>query len=219
MVFKRYRKSATGKKVPKAVKSYVHKALANEIETKNISATFTQVGGIATGITNAGSMYSIGAVAQGINVNERTGNAITPRRMHIRVIGTNPLAGINNWVRVIILQSLLQTGVTLLTPAGVLATTAIVGETVVSPYNTAQISNKRFKVLYDKKKYLEDGVGGANQFNIVLRKNLASKIHYTGAAATDLGKGSLQMLFIADDVASANSPGAVWGTQLFYDDA
>jgi hypothetical protein len=87
----------------------------------------------------------------------------------------------------------------------------------VSLYNTDSTVNKEFDVLSDRSFNINVGAGLTKVIDLNFsKKKLNRLIHFNGAAATDIGKGNIQLILISD---AANGPLVDYSYQCWYKDA
>jgi len=203
------------KKVSAPVKSYVKRAVLNQNETCNITTQATiAVGAAATNYT--GSIVNLQPVAQGLNVNDRVENVITPVKLSLKLDWDQLVAVTRTAVRTIVFRSKQQPNNTVPTTASVLASVGS-GFATVSGYTTASVSNKLYDILYDKTIVMDtvgDGQRKHQRISLIKKIN-GRKIHYNGAGIADYGKGCLFMLIISDQP-TATSPSLNHSLQLYY---
>lgn len=205
-------------RVAEATKEYVHKAINSSEEQKNVStAANIAAGAAASNFT--GSIINLQPIIQGVNINERVGNVIRVNRIKIRAWYSAAVANCPTIVRYIVFRSKQQPSTTPPTTASVLATVGTFAATT-SMYGTGAESNRAYDILVDKSHVLQVPNGGSqiHLFNINLRKKVSERlVHFTGAAATDYGKGALFLLVISNQD-TATSPSFQYGLQTWYKD-
>lgn len=207
---KRFKKHA---KVSDAVKTYVHRALSSEIETKNVI-----LDNAPATIPDVGTLFVAVAPAQGDNIYERTGNVISPRRYEcrVRLIATTPAT-----IRMLLISTMQQATVTAPLIGDVLGGLgAGQVDAPLSGLNNTSSSNHDFRILHDSLHDLNVGAGLSKAFTIRLRPpTLPRKLHFNGNLATDAGKGFMYWIMAGSQPVAGNNCTAYLTEQLWYDDA
>lgn len=217
MGFKNFTKKKTGK-VSKAVKTYVHKTLSKEIETKCVTGAIVVNAAAAPSNWN-GAMYFVNQIAQGVAEGQRIGDKISPKRLKAQltfrcgaiIAGTEVYT-----IRVLVVEDLVG-DTSVVTMADVLETrgTDVAG---VSGYPINVISMPRYRYLYDKVTTIAQVGPIEHVFNINLTKKLPRKITYDGPGGGDDGRHGLYICIISDKD-TAYSPAVRGEWNLWYDDA
>lgn len=205
------------RKVSEPVKDYVSKRIKNLGETKNLTTQGTLAVGSAQ--TNwSGTVINMNPIAQGDNINDRTGNIIQPSKLAVKLDWNQAIAVTKTAVRTIVFRSKQQVNNTTPTVAQVLASTGT-GYATCCGYTSSSESNKAYDILYDKTICMDiygDGQRKHQRVNLIKKVN-DRLIHFTGSGANDYGKGNLFMLLISDQD-TATSPSVNYSLQVYYKD-
>lgn len=200
-----------GASVPKPnVRTMVKNMIDSRLEHKRCSATIT-----STDALTAGVVIPISAgVVQGDDINQRSGDVISPRTLAFRLEAQVSSASFTSYsLRCIIFQDTINPFGTLPAVTEVLATAS-----PQSCYNVVHAQQTRFKILYDG---IVNPVGQTSmtRINVVKSIPMKGKIHYsatTGAASSS--KNSLYALFITEN-SQAGITVYNWAWELVYLDA
>lgn len=212
---RRFRKG----KASKAVKKYVKKAINANIETKNVSLSVNVAAGGA-GTSYNGSLWSLTQIAQGDNINDRTGNVVKLRRVRITVSSTITAATIQTQLRLLVVRILQQPTNTAPLITNILATTGTDMATT-SQYASGPTSNNYFQVLKDKVFNLTNqGSPIVSQTWNLTKSIQKAAVHFTGANSADYGKGHVFLVLISNMASGAGaSPYTNIASQTWYKDA
>lgn len=202
-------------KVSKAVKKYVKKAIAEEVETKQFNSV--QVLTVATAdapINSAGRFATFSLMNNGTQSDERVGDVIKPTKLVIRqgcFAGTSA-----SWIRQIIFQDMDYSGTNAV--YGDLVDTGMTGtySMPLAPINK-DLKN-RFHILYDKVHHYEvAGAGGSPQYahEIVIPGHKLKKVHFVDNNGSS---GIIQQMLISS-TNLAGGPLATTTGELYYKDA
>jgi len=153
------------------------------------------------------------AVAIGDGDNQRTGNSIYVRSVNIKGSCIFNTAGgaANQFMRLMLIEDTQQISDTVPTLATVLQTTGT-GNSYNSHLNTATVG--RFKILYNKVYELDSVKAPARNFEINLP--MRHHVRYNGTASTDVQRGGLYLMAIADS--TADGPTLIYQSRTSYHD-
>ncbi len=156
-------------------------------------------------IPAAGSIVALTSIAQGDDIDARTGRKIHATSVQLKGFVTSTEASIDNTaVRIMIVRDTEQNGILPSISAAVSAPNGILEVTNVNSFLSMQLGSNRFKVLYDKRLMFESGVAnlgnGAKMSQLIsFSKKVSFPIYYSGttAAQTDHGKNNIYLLLLA----------------------
>lgn len=207
------------KKLNKKQVAQVKRIMDADEETKNL-VEVNAYGQHAAETSYDGYFYDLQEIVQGVNINERIGNVIEPKKIQIKGHVTMASDAANNRTKFRYAVVRIKQQPTSTVPATNTVLAGVGAATVTeSLWNSAGLSNKEFDILVDKSFELDlVGNGSHKSFNITLGKKLDRLIHYNGAAATNVGKGTLQLLIMSDQP-TATSPALNISHQIWYKDA
>jgi hypothetical protein len=163
----------------------------------------------STTITNTGALSSLTSViAQGDDINQRSGDQITIRKFTINfrfgAVTTNQTC------RFIVVRDMMNQG------AAPAVTDVLAAALYRSEYNpTLVVQQKRFLVVHDE--FIDSNLNGETLQTRVVVRNSPNKVFYNGAAAagTSNGKGSYWILVIGDAITGLYE----YTSQIWYTDA
>ncbi len=168
--------------------------------------------------TNGGSNFTtagfVGAltspIAQGDAINNRSGDQITVKTLRIRFNAFSLVAATSSAYRVIVFRDQMQQGAL---PA---VTDVLQNADYLSPYNFANLQQKRFVVLFDEVKAV---VGATNFQEVQTDKTYAQnvKVHYLDGTGNVSGGGKNQYFILV--IASAANGSFVYRPEVVYTDA
>lgn len=209
MPYKRFSKKSSGKVNPnwsKKVRAVVKRQLNRAIEQKHVS--YTQ----AATPTTSGVVTKLFQINQGVGEDERVGNAVRLKKLHVRSIYYNSASATNSTlVRSIYFMDKRQDYATA-------PTVTMVLESASMNANYAINYNKRFKILSDRTTALHPNFSGQiieKQVNMTLNLRDAEQLY--DDATTSLTKNGIYRLTISNQ--ATNIPNLVGFTMLKYSDA
>lgn len=197
-----YKKSRKGyrKRYSKKLKFTVKKIMNQQLEKKY------SITSVNTTITNAGSIWSISDVAQGDTDLTRDGDQLYIRSIEceIRVTAGDP----TNVMRIIVLQWIPNS-----TPnvSSILIDATTYGEMSPWTHDTRFL----FRILYDKRFYVNTTTMGNREHKTVLKRIKFRKMQFESGATT--GTNKLYVLAISDS-AAATHPILFMVTKLNFSD-
>lgn len=209
---KRFGKGKTTRALAKAAIRLAHKEMYF-FDTVNTPSSVVSNAGLVTCLTN---------VAQGDDINNRTGNAITARSLNLRILASGNAQNTINYMRVIVFMDKDNQGSNP-APGDVLQT---VGSqvSIISPLKIANLG--RFQILYDRvctfDHQVDYTVGTANNdpvgaCNLKLYKRMRTPLRFTGSSGTNIFHNAI-FLLVLSDVAS-NDPVYTFYSRIGYNDA
>lgn len=203
---KHSRRPIDGGSIRKVVRSIVE----SRLEHKRITSAGALADVSASGVVNTISMN----VAQGDDINSRSGDIIRPRNLRVKVEFVNSSSSYGSFLgRVIVFQDKLCAGST---PA---VTDVLDTANPLSGWNLVNKQANRFKILLDRSSTV---VGQTNKALVVYSVDIPLKgsIHYLGttAASTSQGRNNIFALFISSG-ASVGAWRYAWSYDLTYTDA
>lgn len=206
----RKRKNIGAGKTTRSIATKALKAAKNARSLIDASKYFIDVTGSGVTMSNNGTITLLTPIAQGDDVNNRSGNSVLAKSFRFSYdITQNTAAGqTSQMARVLIVSDKLQTG-TAPTPAQILQTLGN-ANAVNSPINVDALP--RFSVLYDRRHSLESN-GDIRQHGMC-RKHFSKRISYTGAATTDTYKNNIYLLVLSD--VAANDPLMNYSSRVGY---
>lgn len=157
-----------------------------------------------------GLTFSLNAMPQGDELNERVGLKIQPTGLFfnykLQCAASQPTV-----VRVMIYEDLQQISDSTPSSTDLLQNTA--DQSVISPLNRDEIG--RFNVLYDKRIVLNPDSGNTKVYKKGFLKKLRNA-HFNGAAGTDIQKNGLWCTILSDQ--ATNFPTHDFYSRLFFHD-
>jgi hypothetical protein len=193
----------------KSVSKQVVQILNSRIERKLVTGATAGIDWSATGTVSEISTD----IAQGDNINNRSGDVIRPIRLNFTIISRCIVAAASNVFRVILFQDTMANG------AAPLVTDVLNTAVNYSQYKPINQQSKRFKILAD---FGGVNVNLANNQESILHKSvkLRGTTHYVGTSAgsTVAGKNSIYVLFISSNI-TAGSINYRWSYSLEFTDA
>lgn len=201
------------------------KRLLPELKSHNtagLAANIVDINGTPT-------VYSLASIAQGDTSTTRDGNVIVPTKIKMRITATlaQNASHSGTWVRLIVLMDKRTCSATPPTWSNVIAT-----PTNINSFIARDLERGRWKILYDKKKYLSNNAMSADSvplttywsppnghisFDVsVPLKRLPNKVFYGSASAPAIGNGLYWM--IASENAFSTDPKMDYYTRTYFRD-
>lgn len=162
-------------------------------------------GAVLMGPAGATFMSTITTIAQGTGTNQRVGNVVRPKGIHLRLSSLyNPLATTGNQLyRIIAFQYLLSGGI-----GGVTEYLQ-----TASFYSQKSIDNRfNSKTLYDKTFEVSNDHPQRNHF---IKLKVPKPIYYPNAPGTTPEKNGVAIIVISNEPTLLNSP-SIEGTGRYY---
>lgn len=191
----------------KAIQAAVNRAITAKVERKQFIYSQGSTVSSATGTTYPLSQ----GIVQGIQLNQRIGNKVILREIHLKATVNLPSAAIVGTLRCVLYADKLNVGVQ---PG---TTDVLQSSTVVAPISLTSQINKRFNVFYDQSIPLV--TGGGDQ-NVVIDKTVKTMlpVDYFGTtnANGSNGRNAIFILFVTD--LAATQPVYAFDALLSYND-
>lgn len=204
--FRRYGRYKSGKMFIKKVR-YAMKAIS---ERKNVDSSQN------ASIDTVGSILSLGldGLPQGTTMNNRLGNEITLKSVHIR--GTVFPGEATNTVRLLLVQWLSETA-SLTVVNNVLFNNATAGFDVYSMY--AKEYSGKFNILWDRSFAVSNAAAPNIIYNHIVNRKMIKTIRYNSQVVGNLvTKGALFLIALSDSAAFPH-PTISFSTRITFTDS
>lgn len=204
---KNVRKNPKGRKLNRKQKQQVKRLIGRTREIKHVDTS------VISDITAGGYMFALGAPQQGADSNQRVGNDITLKKLHVSMnfVGADS----TNALRFIIFRWSQNNAAT--TPAGgdVISTSNALGL-----YNHASIAQGKIHIVFDR--LITFSLNGENDKavrKIIYGRALGKKkLSFNLGSTTTTGTDQFYVYMVSDSVA-ASHPGAAGYFRLEYTDS
>lgn len=167
--------------------------------------------GYIAGVTYAGTIVSVSAIAQGTAANQRTGDSIVIRGIDFKINCFQQ--GTSTGLRFILFAWNVSTGLAAPGISNILQGAGVTPMAIVAPYDADSTEQGRLDIIADI--YLPCGASPSVARAVVQRK-LKLPVNFDAGATT--GAGTLRLLTVSDAALAGNSPQHEWWCRILYDD-
>jgi len=169
-------------------------------------------GGYISGVSYAGTITALSAVGQGVAGNQRVGDAISVRGVHIQAAAY--AQGSSEFIRFIAFQWNMPSSIGAPTAANVLQNVGVTAQTIACPYDFTSAEQGRLNVLADFTLRAASSASTPDLHRVTWQGELT--VNFDAGSTT--ASGQIYLLAISDAALAANAPVHQWWARLLYDD-
>lgn len=183
--------------------------VARDPELKHLDVNSS---GYISGVSYAGTITALSAIAQGVAGNQRVGDAAMVRGIDFRAAAYSQ--GSSQFLRMIVFQWNLDTSIGAPTAGQVLQGVGATAQTIACPYDFTSAEQGRLNIIADF--VLEAASSATTPALKVVQKEGRWQVNFTAGSTT--AQGQIYVLAISDAALAGNAPVYQWWSRIMYDD-
>lgn len=168
--------------------------------------------GYVNGVSYAGTVTVLTAIAQGSGGNQRVGDAISVRGIEFRIACYAQNS--SEFLRVIVFQWNMPTSLAAPSTGVVIQGAGATPQTIAAPYDFTSVEQGRLNVIDDF--VLQAAAGASTPAHSMKRHTGSWQVDFDPGATT--ASGQLYVLVISDAALATNAPVYQWWARILYDD-